>query len=283
MAKHFFTVDHIVFVLTVDRSQLAHSIKVLYGNEFDAVGYLRRFFDVDFRLSEPDREAFINAILASVGVSEYIERMEGPARSGAELAIFWLRSIFSKSDLSLRRVAQAIHRLGLALASVVRPEPAFVHTVVVLLIMRTLDPDLYYRYIRGEATDEDAVNAFFSSPSISELLLTGERVAIEALIIGAKKEAIQEEMDAGHLRVGRNPTQWQQPLYQKYEKLAQAAEDSEEKRYAKAIIEHLESSYRWMYTSDAGSGWRVFGFRNSVNRLELLSHKIRDEEEPRET
>ena len=276
VAKHFFTVDHIVFVLTVDRSQLAHSIKVLYGNEFDSVGYLRRFFDVDFRLPEPDREAFINAILDSVRINEYIESMEG----GASRAISWLRSIFSKSDISLRRVAQTIHRLGLALASVAHPEPLFVHTLVILLIMRTLDPDAYHRFIQGEATDEEAVRAFFSSPGISELLLRGERVPIEAVIIGAKQEATREEVDSGNLWVVRNLTQWQQPLYQKYQKLAQADEDSDEKRYAKQVIGNLESSYSLMtYTY----GERVFGFRHAVNRLELLSHEMRDEEEQLET
>ena len=277
VAKHFFTVDHIIFVSTVDRSQLAHSIKVLYGNEFDAVGYLRRFFDVDFRLPEPDRRAFIDATLASVGINEYIESMEGEAKGGADRAVFWLRSIFCKSDLSLRKVAQAIHRLGLALASVTRPEPLFVQTLAVLLIMRTLDSDSYYRFIQGEATDEEAVKAFFSSPSVSELLFRGERDPIEALIIGAKQEAIREEMDTGNFWVGDSPLRLGLPLYTKYEKLAQAVEDSDEKRHAKGVIDHLESSYRLMvYTN-----WedRVFGFRNSVDRLELLRHEMRDEEE----
>ena len=277
VAKHFFTVDHIVFVLTVDRSELAHSIKVLYGNEFDAVGYLRRFFDVDFRLPEPDRRAFIDATLASVGIIQYIESMEGDAGSGASRAVPWLRSIFSNSDLSLRRVAQAIHRLGLALASVVRPEPLFVQTLAVLLIMRTLDPDSYYQYIRGEATDEEAVSAFFSNPGVSELLLTSERVAIEVVIIGAKREAIQEEVDAGKLRVSGDLLEGL-PLYQRYTRLAQAVEDSDEKWHAKRVIEHIESSYRWMFRPEAYWGERVFGFRNSVNRLELLSHEMKDEE-----
>ena len=55
VAKHLFAVDHTVFVLAINRDQLAHSIKALYGNDFDANGYLRRFFDVDFHLPDPDR------------------------------------------------------------------------------------------------------------------------------------------------------------------------------------------------------------------------------------
>ena len=50
VAKHLFEVEHIVFALAVNRTQLAHSIRALYGSDFDAGGYLRRFFDVDFML-----------------------------------------------------------------------------------------------------------------------------------------------------------------------------------------------------------------------------------------
>ncbi len=68
VAKHLFSVERIVFVLAVNRDQLAHSVRALYGSDFDAEGYLRRFFDVDFRLPEPSRDAFIAAqLLATEG------------------------------------------------------------------------------------------------------------------------------------------------------------------------------------------------------------------------
>ena len=59
IAKHFFAVDHVVFVLAVNRAELAHSIRALYGSEFDATGYMRRFIDVDLQLPAPDRQEFV--------------------------------------------------------------------------------------------------------------------------------------------------------------------------------------------------------------------------------
>ena len=56
VAKHLFTVDHIVFALAVNRAELAQSVRALYGASFDGEGYLRRFFDIDFRLPEADRK-----------------------------------------------------------------------------------------------------------------------------------------------------------------------------------------------------------------------------------
>ena len=44
--KHIFDVPGFVFVLSVDKDQLSHSVKGLYGQDMDSQGYLRRFFDI---------------------------------------------------------------------------------------------------------------------------------------------------------------------------------------------------------------------------------------------
>jgi predicted KAP-like P-loop ATPase len=56
--KHLFSVAGIVFVLGIDRGQLAHSVRALYGTGMDADGYLRRFIDLVFTLPPPDARAF---------------------------------------------------------------------------------------------------------------------------------------------------------------------------------------------------------------------------------
>ncbi|WP_417327652.1 KAP family P-loop NTPase fold protein [Halarcobacter sp.] len=48
--KHLFDIENIVFFIAVDNKQLAESIKVIYGNGFDAVTYLHRFFDFELHL-----------------------------------------------------------------------------------------------------------------------------------------------------------------------------------------------------------------------------------------
>lgn len=73
VAKHLFSVDLIVFVLAVNCDQFAHLVKALYGNEFDAEGYLRRFFDVDFKLPGPERQAFIAAQLRATVINDYFD------------------------------------------------------------------------------------------------------------------------------------------------------------------------------------------------------------------
>ena len=53
--KHFFAVKGIVFVLGIDKEQLGHAVRGVYGSDkIDADEYLRRFIDLEYALPEPD-------------------------------------------------------------------------------------------------------------------------------------------------------------------------------------------------------------------------------------
>ena len=193
VAKHFFAVDNIIFVLAVNRSQLARSIRALYGSDFDAEGYLRRFFDLDFQLPDPDRKAFINALLDATQIKQYLSTRDITERAHKLLAVF-----FDVPSLSLRRVAQAIHRLSLVFASLPRDQqtlnsgrwPRFMLEAVIALIMRTLDFDRYREFIRGELSDEEMIKLVYSWPGAEALQQQDAylRPSVEATIIIAYQE-----------------------------------------------------------------------------------------------
>ncbi|MCY3934724.1 MAG: P-loop NTPase fold protein [Chloroflexi bacterium] len=158
-AKHLFNVDNIVFVLGINIVELSHSIRTLYGSEFDAEGYLRRFIDLDFPLSDPNSETvsnntlsrtkFINEILSTIHFDERTHELL--VKSSKAI----LRYFFNHSYFSLRRIAQALLRLGAVLELLHLPEQnlAVTQEICVLLIIRTLDKNLYLRFVNGEATD----------------------------------------------------------------------------------------------------------------------------------
>ena len=87
-AKHLFAVDRVIFILAVNRAQLAESVRALYGSGFNSDGYLRRFFDLDFRLPEPNREAFIDALLNKIRMGEFF----GLARREVGWSLFRMRT-----------------------------------------------------------------------------------------------------------------------------------------------------------------------------------------------
>lgn len=58
--KHLFSTKGVVFVISLDKEQLSYSIQNIYGQNMNVDGYLRRFFDFDFKLPIPDRMEYFN-------------------------------------------------------------------------------------------------------------------------------------------------------------------------------------------------------------------------------
>lgn len=58
--KHFFNIKGIKFILSVDKEQLARTVKTMFGQDADADCYLRKFVDVEYNLPEPIKTEFIN-------------------------------------------------------------------------------------------------------------------------------------------------------------------------------------------------------------------------------
>ncbi|MBK8285027.1 MAG: hypothetical protein IPK97_09135 [Ahniella sp.] len=74
--KHLFSVEGIVFVVAIDRTQLSHSVSNQYGAGMDSEGY-RRLFDLELNLPEPTTEQFTDALFAQFDLDAYFSKREG--------------------------------------------------------------------------------------------------------------------------------------------------------------------------------------------------------------
>ena len=259
-AKHLFAVDHIIFVLAVNRAELVHSIKALYGSGFDAEGYLRRFFDVDFRLPAPKREAFIDALLEATQINDYFKRTQDQSgREAAQVVRDLLQGFFGTPALSLRTIAQALHRLGLVCAALPSDRRSFAMSAVVALILRTIDADLYDRFGHGTASDRQVVDKILNRPELTNLQREDAGLWFEATIIKAGGEVSDDALDP--------PTTSPRPLLQRYQELvdpnaSDTATQSPERTHAQEVLQRVG----WFPGPRAG-----IGFKYSALRLELLS------------
>lgn len=68
--KNFFNSPGVVYVVANNADELGHSIRALYGAEFDAARYLKRFFDFQYRLKDPDTRLFCEGISVAFGFDE---------------------------------------------------------------------------------------------------------------------------------------------------------------------------------------------------------------------
>ena len=110
--KHFFTTKNFVFVVATDTTQLQESIKSVYGSNFDANTYLKRFFNREAKLAEPDLKNYLG--LHDFSFSEYTEKVtlypiiENNQNVAIAKYIEWMAKVY---DLSLRDIDQLIDKL----------------------------------------------------------------------------------------------------------------------------------------------------------------------------
>ena len=270
IAKHLFTVDHIVFVLAINRSELSHSIKALYGSSFDAEGYLRRFFDVNFRLPEPDRQRYVSSLFNRIGIEQYFKRTQDPSASEDFVIVQdLLQSFFSTPVLDFRSIAQAIHHLGLVFGSLRDDRFSFAISTTVALILRTIDLDLYYRFIRGEVSDSEVVDAVYNRPGTKDLRSAEYRHVFDAVIVTGALEISDASFDKSI---------FESPLLSRYksandsERSDEESAPSQEFRYRESVIKLVEHYREQSLFRDRG-----IGFMHSVQRIELLSQSLVDD------
>ena len=173
----------------------------------------------------------------------------------------WLKRFFGSPDFGLRRIAKAIHHLGLVFASLPSNTRSFAITAAVALIVRTVDSELYYKFVRGEATDLDVVGRVFErNAGLRELQEEHAGCMFETMIVLAAYEVSGDAGDS-----------IDSPLLKRYrERVGDEASDPTARKHAQRVIASLESLTRGTPV-DLGTIGRRFGFKHSVQRLELLS------------
>lgn len=68
--KHLFGVEGVFFIVATASEQLCHSIKAIYGQDFDSYNYLKRFFDQTYIMQEPDHYAFADYLFEKYNLAE---------------------------------------------------------------------------------------------------------------------------------------------------------------------------------------------------------------------
>ena len=122
--KHFFAIDNIIFVLSVDKKVLCKSIEAVYGGlKIDTEAYLRRFVDIEFDLPEPEIDLFAKALFDQKEIGEYFTTYydinSGEHRE--ERLKDTLIDCFLSQSNSLRDVEKYFNRLEIILNSQALP------------------------------------------------------------------------------------------------------------------------------------------------------------------
>lgn len=176
--KHAFNVKNLVFVLSVDRQQLCHSVRALYGEGTDADGYLRRFFDLDFTLPDPDRGVFWARLIEEFEVpAAFSERHLGNRRFDDLVRIL---ICFSEAfDLSLRTMEQIATQVRIGIKSLWPIAKVDTVLFAFLVTLRAHRPELFDDYVGGRCSAEQLIREIRDLPGVADFLTKHTGITLE--------------------------------------------------------------------------------------------------------
>lgn len=83
--KHFFSVPNIVFVLSIDKTQLGNAVCGVYGSEkLDSNEYLKRFIDIEYSIPEAEKGKYFEYLYDYFDYDTFFKSAERNRYSGFE-------------------------------------------------------------------------------------------------------------------------------------------------------------------------------------------------------
>ncbi len=184
--KHIFDVPNVVFVFGINRDELCKSLESIYG-AIDATVYLRRFFDMEFRLPEADTKGFCSSIMSRFGLHEFFQTQSSDPfvatnRTDYKNLSQALPVVCSVLDLSLRDIVYSISLVVLAIRNLGTNQDIHPWPLSVLIPLKIYDPTLYRQFIQGDRRANHIMDYIDSKlpHSIRDRQLEYELTAIEA-------------------------------------------------------------------------------------------------------
>ncbi|MFA9375097.1 MAG: P-loop NTPase fold protein, partial [Poseidonibacter sp.] len=112
--KHIFDIKGIYFIIATNSKQLSHSINAIYGANFSSEIYLKRFFDQEYSLKEPDKYEYIKNLLERevTNQDKIINPLSEEDYPQKNLHVILIDSFSKYFKLQLRDIHQSINTLS---------------------------------------------------------------------------------------------------------------------------------------------------------------------------
>ncbi len=191
-AKHLFNIEGIIFVLAMDKEQIGHSIRSMYGQDMDIDGYLRRFIDIDYNLPEPEEGKYCNVLLRKLGVDEYL------IKKGQDLEN--LRTTFSKLfkifNLSLRKQEQCLAKFNITIRLFDEKHHIYPIFLAFLLTLKETRSTLYRDFIKKKAGTNDILDDIRQHHGGYHFINSDTGTILEAQLLASSnsREVVQDTM-----------------------------------------------------------------------------------------
>lgn len=165
--KHFFSVNGIVFVLSIDKNHLASSIRGFYGSEkINTDEYLRRFIDLEYSIPRPSNKLFCKYLFDYYGLSEFFysteRRQYADLQDDAEYLLKVAELLFNKTNATLRQQEKLFGQARLILNAFKSNQYTFSHLLFVLIYIKTMQTELYQKIENNALTIQELSDNFIN-------------------------------------------------------------------------------------------------------------------------
>ncbi len=146
--KHLFSVPGIIFVLSIDKEQLGHAVRGVYGSDkINAQEYLRRFIDLEYSLPDPDPKLMCEYLYDYYNFDEFINQDERNAyyrfRDDKDYLILFSSLLFNNGNINLRQAEKIFSLARIGLKSFSRNEDIFTSVYILLVYVKYHHPRIY--------------------------------------------------------------------------------------------------------------------------------------------
>lgn len=187
--KHIFGIDGLIFVLSIDKKQLAESIKSQYGN-IDTDNYLRRFIDLEYGLRNPNVDKFCDSLYYSVyGLDKIMNAKQIDSEYGSDLNDLAMFKYLVKSmNLSLREIEQIFIQINIIFKTVKEGlYEAHFRVFVFFISLKLKYPQLYFDLINKQISSDDIYKAVLADKQLDGRVRGDIGIVIKAIVLATSK------------------------------------------------------------------------------------------------
>ena len=182
--KYLFDVPNIVFVLSVDKSQLEASTAAVYGEKINAPEYLRRFIDLEYGVPVAQTKKFTEWLLLRSDLHDvFALRTGSETRYDEQNFIEFFTALADVFQLSLRARERCITRMVVVMHQT--PSDHYLDPILValLLVIRSNKPRLFQTLCNSIAAPEDVMAEISGLPGGRKLTEDRPGILIETYLL----------------------------------------------------------------------------------------------------
>ena len=192
--KHFFDLEGYIFVLSIDEAQLLESIKVLYGLNFEAEKYLRRFIDYKYILKSKIQKKYVEDTVRRIGLHKIMrEHIDTHIDEQDFISIITYLSQINK--LTARDINQIVSQINLTFITLNKGTSIYPYGLLITLVfLKYKNKKLYYEFVSGKTSPDEVLRELFLCEDLRDTHFIKDNPSlVSCILITAKVKGLKSK------------------------------------------------------------------------------------------